>query len=181
MGTLVVILVALIALPAVGLESSTEGLSTRTPITITITSGRMEQSLESQTGAVSVLELSEKDRPGPASGLGELLDPVPGLFSASRFNGAQDLRLSVRGFGARGNFGIRGIRILLDGFPLTLPDGQRRGKRSHAVLRILGTESLLIWLPTEHAWRLDPSVADLAQAAAFADCVMLRLGPAPSG
>jgi len=84
----------------------------------------MEQSLESQTGAVSVLELSEKDRPGPASGLGELLDPVPGLFSASRFNGAQDLRLSVRGFGARGNFGIRGIRILLDGFPLTLPDGQ---------------------------------------------------------
>ena len=124
MGTLVVILVALIALPAVGLGSSTEGLSTRTPITITITSGRMEQSLESQTGAVSVLELSEKDPPGPASGLGELLDPVPGLFSASRFNGAQDLRLSVRGFGARGNFGIRGIRILLDGFPLTLPDGQ---------------------------------------------------------
>ena len=84
----------------------------------------MEQSLENQTGAVSVLEPSEEDRPGPASGLGELLDPVPGLFSASRFNGAQDLRLSVRGFGARGNFGIRGIRILLDGFPLTLPDGQ---------------------------------------------------------
>ena len=84
----------------------------------------MEQSLESQTGAVSVVEPSEEDRPGPASGLGDLLDPVPGLFAASRFNGAQDLRLSVRGFGARGNFGIRGIRILLDGFPLTLPDGQ---------------------------------------------------------
>ena len=124
LGTLVVLLVVLITRSAVGSEISTEDLSTGTPITITITSGRMEQSLENQTGAVSVLEPSEEDRLGPASGLGELLDPVPGLFSASRFNGAQDLRLSVRGFGARGNFGIRGIRILLDGFPLTLPDGQ---------------------------------------------------------
>ena len=124
LGRLVVILVALIALPAVGLESPTEDLGTHAPITIIITSGRMERSLESQTGAVSALELSEEDRQGPAAGLGDLLDPVPGVFAASRFNGAQDLRLSVRGFGARGNFGIRGIRILLDGFPLTLPDGQ---------------------------------------------------------
>ncbi|NNJ94516.1 MAG: TonB-dependent receptor [Halobacteria archaeon] len=124
MGTLVVVLVTLITLPDVGLGNSTESLGTLAPITITITSGRMEQSLESRTGAVSVLEPSEQDRPGPASGLGDLLDPVPGLFAASRYNGAQDLRLSVRGFGARGNFGIRGIRILLDGFPLTLPDGQ---------------------------------------------------------
>jgi len=124
LGALLVVLVAFITRPAVGFGNATETNSTGTPITITITSGRMEQSLENQTGAVSVLEPSVEDRPGPASGLGELLDPVPGLFSASRFNGAQDLRLSVRGFGARGNFGIRGIRILLDGFPLTLPDGQ---------------------------------------------------------
>ena len=124
LGTLLVVLVALITRSAVGSEISTEDPATGTPITITITSGRMEQSLENQTGAVSVLEPSEDDRPGPAAGLGELLDPVPGVFSASRFNGAQDLRLSVRGFGSRGNFGIRGIRILLDGFPLTLPDGQ---------------------------------------------------------
>ena len=122
--TLVVVLLALITLPAVSFGNSTEADSTHTPITITITSGRMEQTLEKQTGAVSVLEPTEEDRPGPATGLGELLDPLPGVFSASRFNGAQDLRLSVRGFGARGNFGIRGIRILLDGFPLTLPDGQ---------------------------------------------------------
>ncbi len=119
-----VVLTALIAAPGFGSEAPPEGANTDIPLTITITSGRMDQSLESQTGAVSVLEPAEEDRPGPAAGLGDLLDPVPGLFSASRFNGAQDLRLSVRGFGARGNFGIRGIRILLDGFPLTLPDGQ---------------------------------------------------------
>jgi iron complex outermembrane receptor protein len=123
-GTLVVLAAAFITLPAVGSANSTGNVSIDTPLTITITSGRMEESLRSQTGAVSVLEPSAQDRPGPASGLGDLLDPVPGLFAASRFNGAQDLRLSVRGFGARGNFGIRGIRILLDGFPLTLPDGQ---------------------------------------------------------
>lgn len=123
-ATRVALLAALSAAPGTGSVAPLEGASTDTPLTITITSGRMDQSLESQTGAVSVLKPSQDDRPGPASGLGELLDPVPGLFAASRFNGAQDLRLSVRGFGARGNFGIRGIRILLDGFPLTLPDGQ---------------------------------------------------------
>jgi iron complex outermembrane receptor protein len=119
-----VLLAALIAAPGIGSGAPPEAVSTGIPLTITIRSGRMEESLESQTGAVSVVEPPEEDRPGPASGLGDLLDPVPGLFAASRFNGAQDLRLSVRGFGARGNFGIRGIRILLDGFPLTLPDGQ---------------------------------------------------------
>ena len=124
LGMLLIGLLALGTLPAVGIGDTTEANSTPTPLTITITSGRMEQSLENQTGAVSVVEPSEEDRPGPAAGLGELLDPVPGVFSASRFNGAQDLRLSVRGFGSRGNFGIRGIRILVDGFPLTLPDGQ---------------------------------------------------------
>jgi len=124
LGVRVALSAALFAAPAIGLAAPPEAVSTDVPLTITITSGRMQQSLESQTGAVSVVEPSEEDRPGPASGLGDLLDPVPGLFAASRFNGAQDLRLSVRGFGARGNFGIRGIRILLDGFPLTLPDGQ---------------------------------------------------------
>ncbi|VAW94282.1 TonB-dependent receptor, partial [hydrothermal vent metagenome] len=40
------------------------------------------------------------------------------------YNFAQDLRLSIRGFGARANFGIRGVRILIDGIPATTPDGQ---------------------------------------------------------
>ena len=121
---LVIVLAALIAAPSVGAGALPEDVSADIPLTITITSGRMEQALENQTGAVSVVEPSQDESADPASGLGDLLDPVPGLFAASRFNGAQDLRLSVRGFGARGNFGIRGIRILLDGFPLTLPDGQ---------------------------------------------------------
>jgi iron complex outermembrane receptor protein len=57
-------------------------------------------------------------------GLDESLVGVPGLFFQNRYNFAQDLRIAIRGFGARANFGIRGIRIFADDIPLTLPDGQ---------------------------------------------------------
>lgn len=57
-------------------------------------------------------------------GLNESLVAVPGLFFQNRYNFAQDLRIAIRGFGARANFGIRGIRIFADDIPLTLPDGQ---------------------------------------------------------
>jgi iron complex outermembrane recepter protein len=64
-------------------------------------------------------------RPGePGQGLDESLQPVPGLFTLNRHNLAQGLRLSLRGFGARAGFGIRGLRVVQDGIPLTLPDGQ---------------------------------------------------------
>ncbi|MGB5982527.1 MAG: TonB-dependent receptor [Nonlabens sp.] len=56
--------------------------------------------------------------------LSEYLDGVPGLFSLNSQNYAQDLRVSVRGFGARSAFGIRGIKILVDGIPETTSDGQ---------------------------------------------------------
>ncbi|HKJ15963.1 MAG TPA: TonB-dependent receptor [Xanthomonadales bacterium] len=57
-------------------------------------------------------------------GLDEALSGVPGLFFQNRYNFAQDLRIAIRGFGARSNFGIRGIRIIADDISLTLPDGQ---------------------------------------------------------
>jgi len=49
---------------------------------------------------------------------------LPGLTIANRTNPSQDTRVSIRGFGARSQFGARSIRILRDGMPLTLPDGQ---------------------------------------------------------
>jgi iron complex outermembrane receptor protein len=57
-------------------------------------------------------------------GLDEALASQPGLFFQNRYNFAQDLRIAIRGFGARANFGIRGIRIFADDIPQTLPDGQ---------------------------------------------------------
>ena len=52
------------------------------------------------------------------------LNNIPGLWLTNNNNAAQDYRISIRGFGSRASFGVRGIRILLDGIPQTTPDGQ---------------------------------------------------------
>src|SRR4051812_41167012 len=57
-------------------------------------------------------------------GVDELLFAIPGVALANRQNPAQDPRVSIRGFGARSAFGVRGVRVLQDGVPVTLPDGQ---------------------------------------------------------
>jgi len=54
----------------------------------------------------------------------QTLSLLPGVTVANRTNPSQDTRISIRGFGARSAFGARSIRILRDGMPLTLPDGQ---------------------------------------------------------
>ncbi len=56
--------------------------------------------------------------------LDEYLQNIPGLFVLNRNNFSQDLRIAIRGFGARSSFGIRGIKIVVDGIPETTPDGQ---------------------------------------------------------
>ena len=64
-------------------------------------------------------------RPGQRHlSLDETLASIPGLTVSNRNNPSQDPRISIRGFGARSAFGVRGIRVLRDGMPLTLPDGQ---------------------------------------------------------
>jgi len=59
----------------------------------------------------------------------EVLAQVPGLLARERQNLAQDTQLSIRGFGARSTFGVRGLRLYADGVPATMPDGQ--GQVSH--------------------------------------------------
>jgi iron complex outermembrane receptor protein len=56
--------------------------------------------------------------------LSESLGRVPGIVVQNRQNYAQDLQISSRGFGARSTFGVRGIRLIADGIPATMPDGQ---------------------------------------------------------
>ncbi len=60
----------------------------------------------------------------PGVNLSEALGSVPGVVAQNRQNYAQDLQISSRGFGARSAFGIRGIKLLADGVPLSNPDGQ---------------------------------------------------------
>ena len=64
-------------------------------------------------------------RPGQRHlSLDETLMLLPGITIANRHNPTQDPRISIRGFGARSAFGVRGVRVVRDGMPLTLPDGQ---------------------------------------------------------
>lgn len=74
--------------------------------------------------AVSVTGEGEIRRARPGLGLDEALRAVPGVQVENRFNYALGERISVRGFGARAQFGVRGVRVLVDGIPATLPDGQ---------------------------------------------------------
>jgi iron complex outermembrane receptor protein len=60
----------------------------------------------------------------PQVNLSESLGRVPGIAVQNRQNYAQDLQISSRGFGARSAFGVRGIRLIADGIPATMPDGQ---------------------------------------------------------
>ncbi|MEQ8497202.1 MAG: TonB-dependent receptor, partial [Gammaproteobacteria bacterium] len=57
-------------------------------------------------------------------GLDEAMGRVPGVYFTNRYNYSRDLRISIRGFGARSNFGVRGLRVYVDGIPSTTPDGQ---------------------------------------------------------
>jgi len=61
---------------------------------------------------------------GPSRSLQEYLTAIPGVLTLNSSNYAQDLRISIRGFGARAAFGIRGIKLVVDGIPETTPDGQ---------------------------------------------------------
>ncbi|WP_299514362.1 TonB-dependent receptor, partial [uncultured Limnohabitans sp.] len=74
-------------------------------------------------GSVDVVDGSEL-RDGQAQvNLSESLGRVPGLVIRNRQNYAQDLQISVRGYGARATFGVRGVRLFVDGIPASAPDG----------------------------------------------------------
>ena len=91
---------------------------------IVVTAPRVETPITDVPTAISVVGIEDIQLGQPTLGLDESLNRVPGIFTQNRFNFAQDLRLSIRGFGARSAFGIRGIKVLVDGIPATLPDGQ---------------------------------------------------------
>src|SRR5881628_703556 len=74
--------------------------------------------------AVHLVDQTEISRGRPTWGLDEALVTVPGVYAANRYNFSLDQRISIRGFGARSAFAVRGIKVLVEGIPQTLPDGQ---------------------------------------------------------
>jgi iron complex outermembrane receptor protein len=83
-----------------------------------------EPTLDRIPAAVSLIPAEAIQRGTQQLSLEESLRGVPGVFVLNPTNFAQDTRIAIRGFGARADFGIRGIRLVVDGIPSTLPDGQ---------------------------------------------------------
>ncbi|MCC2975050.1 TonB-dependent receptor [Massilia sp. IC2-476] len=74
--------------------------------------------------AIDIVDASQIRDTQPRVNASEALAAVPGLVARDRQNYAQDLQISSRGFGARSAFGVRGVRLVADGIPATMPDGQ---------------------------------------------------------
>ena len=103
---------------------STSGYAVTELDEVIVTATRLDQSLADVSSAVSVLEKDTIQAGRQQLGLDESLNRVPGVFFQNRYNFTQDLRVAIRGFGARANFGIRGIKVFVDDLPATLADGQ---------------------------------------------------------
>lgn len=90
---------------------------------VVVTATRTPQGLREVPAAVDVVDARTLREMGPQVNLSEALQRVPGVSVRNRQNHAQDLQLSIRGFGARASFGVRGVRLYADGIPGTMPDG----------------------------------------------------------
>jgi len=113
---------AIAQLHAPAMAQSAPATTTLEPVVVRST--RIETSPFEAAASVDVID-GARARDGRLQvNLSESLGGVPGLALRDRQNYAQDQQLSIRGFGARSAFGVRGVRIYADGIPATLPDGQ---------------------------------------------------------
>ena len=91
---------------------------------VIVKSTRIDVNKKQAPLSVSVKNLVINKNYTSKSSFSDFTNSIPGLFTSSSNNFSQDLRISIRGFGARSAFGIRGIKLIVDGIPETTPDGQ---------------------------------------------------------
>jgi iron complex outermembrane receptor protein len=110
--------------------------------TITVTATRSESAPFDVPASVDAIDGARlRDAARPEVNVSESIGLIPGVTARDRQNYAQDLQLSIRGFGARSTFGVRGVRLYVDGIPATMPDGQ--GQLSHIDLASAGRIEIL--------------------------------------
>src|SRR5664279_1971331 len=103
-------------------QAAPDGAVRLAPVVVTAT--RTEQSPFDVPASIDRIGSDAIRDARPQVNISESLGGVAGLLARDRQNYAQDVQISVRGFGARSTFGIRGVRLYVDGIPATLPDGQ---------------------------------------------------------
>jgi iron complex outermembrane receptor protein len=117
----------IIASLCAALPAYAQAPATLDPVVVTAT--RTERNPLDVPASVDVVERETLRDAQLRVNLSESLGRVPGLVVLNRQNYAQDLQISIRGFGSRSTFGVRGVRLYVDGIPATFPDGQ--GQVSH--------------------------------------------------
>lgn len=116
---------ALLALPAAhAQQNATTNTEQKTLPTIVVTATRIPQPAFDVPAAIGVVTQDDIVDGGPAVSLSQSLARIPGVVAQNRQSYAQDSQISIRGFGSRASFGVRGIRLLVDGLPVSGPDGQ---------------------------------------------------------
>ncbi len=91
---------------------------------VLVQSGRITQRQFDAPTSIYTIDAETIRSSGPQVNLSDVLAKAPGVVALNRNNYAQDIQISVRGFGARSAFGLRGFRLMTDGIPATTPDGQ---------------------------------------------------------
>ena len=91
---------------------------------VSVTATRVARDNMDIPAAIDTVDQRTIREGNPQVNLSEALNRVPGITVANRQNYAQDLQISSRGFGARSTFGVRGLRLIADGIPATMPYGQ---------------------------------------------------------
>lgn len=123
-------------LPAVAGAQSAGGDAASRPAVqlpgVVVTATRQPSDALLVPAAIDAIDARDIRRAQPTIHLSESLQRIPGVVARDRQNHAQDLQISIRGFGARSTFGVRGVRLYTDGIPATMPDGQ--GQVSHFAL-----------------------------------------------
>ncbi|HAF53841.1 MAG TPA: TonB-dependent receptor [Thauera sp.] len=105
-------------------DAATAGDGTVTLNPVVVTGSRVETGSFDLPFSVDSVDMRANQAGNLGVNASEALAGVPGLVIQNRQNYAQDLQISIRGFGARAAFGVRGVKLIADGIPATNPDGQ---------------------------------------------------------
>ena len=119
-------LTALVAVNAGFVEARAQAAaqpSARLP-EVSVSASRVERDNMDLPLSIDTIDQAAIREANPQVNLSETLARVPGISVLNRQNYSQDLQVSSRGFGARSTFGVRGLRLIADGIPATMPDGQ---------------------------------------------------------
>nr|WP_315402357.1 TonB-dependent receptor [uncultured Duganella sp.] len=116
---------ALVALGASAQATADDAAAPGAPLEVVVVSAtRVGHTVFDMPAAIDVVDAARINDAQARVNASEALVAVPGLVAQNRQNYAQDLQISSRGFGARSTFGVRGVRLIADGIPASMPDGQ---------------------------------------------------------